>query len=173
MVDEFYPFTGDFWCILAPPPWRSVEYGEYRFEPSERSRNRLASITRGIAAPARDGSRGKTKTFPIAEDAIDDVGTMLYHLRAGDWKPGDVRLLHVYESDSEKEALAECQARETRAFGTWPSQPLLRILVLPGKGTHHRGRLMLWVTDDARHLPVHADLSFRYGTFSIDLDQSR
>ena len=25
LVDEFYPFTGYFWCILAPPPWRSVE----------------------------------------------------------------------------------------------------------------------------------------------------
>jgi hypothetical protein len=33
LVDDFYPFTGTFWCILAPPPWRSVEYGEYRFEP--------------------------------------------------------------------------------------------------------------------------------------------
>ena len=25
LVDDFYPFTGTFWCILAPPPWRSVE----------------------------------------------------------------------------------------------------------------------------------------------------
>jgi hypothetical protein len=46
---------------------------------------------------------------------------------------------------------------------------LLRNFVLPGKGTHHRGSLMLWLTDDARRLPVHADLDFRYGTFSIDL----
>jgi hypothetical protein len=97
---------------------------------------------------------------------------MLYHLRAGAWKPGDTRLIHVYESDSEKEATAQCQARETRAFGTWPSQPLLRILVLPGKGTHHRGSLMLWMTDDARHLPLHAELEFRYGTFSLDLTKA-
>ena len=31
---------------------------------------------------------------------------------------------------------------------------------------------MLWMTDDARRLPVHADLEFRYGTFSIDLTQA-
>jgi hypothetical protein len=31
---------------------------------------------------------------------------------------------------------------------------------------------MLWMTDDARHLPLHADLSFRYGTFSIDLTKA-
>jgi hypothetical protein len=172
LVDTYYPFTGYFWSILAPPPWRSVEYGEFRFEP-----HRTIKEQTHIDYPAHLGTReiwieGKTKTFPIAEESVDDLGTMLYHLRAGAWKPGDVRLLHVYESDSEKEALADCQARETRAFGIWPSQPLLRILVLPGKGTHHRGSLMLWMTDDARRLPVHADLDFRYGSFSIDLTKA-
>ena len=169
LVNDFYPFTAYFWCILAPPPWRSIEYGEYRFEPS-----RMIKEQTRIDYAQHRGTReiwmnAKTKTFPIAEASVDDVGTMLYHLRAIAWKPGDLRVLHVYESDSEKEALVECQARESRAFGPWPSQPLLRVLALPGKGTHHRGRLMLWMTDDARHLPIHADLDFRYGTFSIDL----
>ena len=40
LVDDFYPFTGYFWCILAPPPWRSVEYGEYRFEPKRTIKER-------------------------------------------------------------------------------------------------------------------------------------
>ena len=173
LVDDFYPFTGTFWSILAEAPWRSVEYGEYRFEPSRTIRERTR-----IDYAAHRGTReiwttGKTKTFPIAEESVDDVGTMLYHLRAGSWKPGDRRLLHVYESDSEKEALAECEARETRAFGSWPSQALLRLVVLPGKGTHHRGRLTLWMTDDTRHLPIHADLDFRYGSFSIDLEKTK
>jgi Protein of unknown function (DUF3108) len=172
LVDDFYPFTGYFWCILAPPPWRSVEYGEYRFEP----RRTIKERTR-IDYPGHQGTREnwidcKTKTFPISGDSIEDVGTMLYRLRAMNWKPGDHCILHVYESDAEKEAIIDCQARETRAFGTWPSQTLLRIQALPGKGTHHRGGLMLWMTDDARHLPVHADLNFRYGTFSIDLTKA-
>jgi hypothetical protein len=172
LVEGFYPFRDYFWCILAPPPWRSVEYGEYRFEP-----NRTIKERTRIDYAAHHGTRaiwsdGKTKTFSIAEESVDDIGTMLYHVRTGTWNPGDHRTLHIYESDSEKEALAECQARETRAFGIWPSQPLLRILVLPGKGTHHHGSLMLWMTDDARRLPVHADLDFRYGTFSIDLTKA-
>lgn len=169
LVNDFYPFTSYFWCILAPPPWRSVEYGEYRFEPSRTIKERTRIDYAQHRGTREIWEDGKTKTFPIAEESIDDVGTMLYHLRAYAWKPGDRRVLYVYESDSEKEALVECEARETRAFGTWPSQPLLQILALPGKGTHHRGRLMLWMTDDARHLPIHADLDFRYGTFSIDL----
>jgi len=172
LVDDFYPFTGTFWCILAPPPWRSVEYGEYRFEPRRTIKERTRIDYAKHLGTREQWVQCKTKSFPIAEDSVDDVGTMLYHLRAGEWKPGDLRLLHVYENDSEKEALAECQARETRAFGIWPSQPLLRIHVLPGKGTHHRGGLILWMTDDARHLPVHADLIFRYGSFSLDLTKA-
>ena len=169
LVDDIYPFTGTFWSILAPPPWRSVEYGEYRFEP-----HRTIKEQTFIDYVKHQGTRqiwieGKTKTFSIAEESVDDVGTMLYHLRTGPWKPGDKRTLFVYESNSEKEANVECQARENRAIGTWPKQPLLRISALPGKGTHHRGGLMIWMTDDARRLPLHADLDFRYGTFSIDL----
>jgi hypothetical protein len=171
-VNDFYPFTGYFWCVLAPPPWRSVEYGEYRFEP----RRMIKEQTR-IDYPQHQGTYsnwidGKTKTFPVTSSDLDDVGTMLYRLRAINWKPGDKAVLHVYESGKEKEALIDCQARETRAFGTWPSQPLLRVQALPGKGTHHHGGLMLWMTDDPRHLPVHADLDFRYGKFSIDLTKA-
>jgi hypothetical protein len=172
IVDEFYPFSGYFWCELGDGlPWRSVEYGEFRFEPKRTIKERTR-----IDYGARKGTReiwttGQTKKFPVAEDSLDDVGTMLYHLRTGTWKPGDLRVLHIYESDSEKEATAECDGRETRAIGPWPKQPLLHLTVLPGKGTHHRGRLTLWMTDDARHLPLHADLEFRYGTFSIDLEK--
>jgi hypothetical protein len=172
LVDEFYPFSGYFWSLLdAPPVWRSVEYGEFRFEPK-----RIIKEQTRIDYAAHQGTReiwttGKSKTFPIAENSVDDVGTMLYDLRTGDWKPGDVRIVHVYESDAEKEAIAQCDGRETRAVGDWPSQPVLHLTVLPGKGTHHRGRLTLWMTDDARHLPLHADLEFRYGTFSIDLEK--
>jgi hypothetical protein len=172
MVDDFYPFTGTFWSILDLSPWRSVEYGEYRFEPRRTIKERTRIDYAGHTGSREIWTENKTKTFPIAEDAVDDVGTMLYHLRASVWNPGDRRLLHVYENDSEKEAIAECQARETRAFGTWPLQPVLRLLVLPGKGTHHHGRLMLWMTDDARHLPLHAELEFRYGSFSIDLTKA-
>ena len=168
-VESYYPFRAYFWSMLAPSPWRSSEYGEFRFEPG-----RLIKERTRIDYTAHLGTReiwtgGKTRTFPIAEDTVDDVGTMLYHLRTGPWQPGDKRLLHVYESDSEKEALAQCLSIDQRAFGTWPVQSLLRIHVLPGKGTHHRGGLMLWMTNDARRLPVHAELDFRYGTFTIDL----
>lgn len=168
-VEDTYPFRGYFWSILTPPPWRSAEYGEFRFEPRRTIKERTRIDYPAHLGTRENWARGETKTFPVSVDSIDDVGTLLYHIRAMPWQPRQTRIFHVYESDSEKEAIAECQAVESRAFGTWPRQPLLRLQVLPGKGTHHRGSLMLWMTDDARHLPLHADLVFRYGTFSIDL----
>jgi len=64
MVEEYYPFRGYFWSILAPGPWRSTEYGEYRFEP----RRTIKERTR-IDYAAHLGTReiwveGKTNTFP-------------------------------------------------------------------------------------------------------------
>jgi len=168
-VDDFYPFTGSFWSLLDQPLWRSLEYGEYRFEPVRTIKERTRIDYPHHLGTREVWSEGKTHIFPIAEDAVDDIGTLLYHLRAVAGPPGDRHTFFVYESNSEKEAGVETQARETRAFGSWPAQPLLRILALPGKGTHHRGRLMVWMTDDARRLPLHADLDFRYGSFSIDL----
>ena len=172
VVNSIYPFSGTFWSILATDPWRSIEYGEYRFEPKRtvKERTRIDYVT-------RQGTReqwvdNKTKTFPVDQPGIDDIGTMLYHFRAASWKVGDKRNLYIYESNSEKQAQVECQAVESRAWGTWPSQPLLRLSVLPTKGTHHRGHLMLWMTDDARHLPLHAELEFRYGTFDCDLTKA-
>ena len=169
IVNHIYPFSGDFWSILAPPPWRSIEYGEFRFEPRRTIKERTRiDYARGQGTRER-WIEGKTKSFPIIGSSIDDVGTMLYHIRTGPWKPGDKRTLYVYESDSEKQGEAECQAREVRAFGDWPAQPVLRILMLPTVGTHRRGHLLLWMTDDARRLPLHAEIEFRYGTFDMDL----
>lgn len=169
LVEDTYPFTGTFSSIVAENPWRSTEYSEYRYEPSRTIRERTR-----INYPKREGTRenwtkGETKIFALSQDAIDDVGSMLYHIRAINWKPGDKHTLFVYESNSEKQAEVECQARETRAFGQWPAQPVLRLKALPTKGTRRRGSLVIWLTDDARHLPLHSELDFRYGTFSIDL----
>jgi len=173
LVDDAYPFTGTFWSILAPTsPWRSIEYGEYRFEPHRTIKERTRIDYAQHQGTREVWSKGETKTFPITQDAIDDLGSMLYHLRAGTWKPGDKRTLLVYESNSEKQAEVECQARETRAFDKWPAQPLLRIQALPTKGTRRRGSLVIWMTDDARHLPLHAELDFLYGSFSIDLTKA-
>jgi hypothetical protein len=172
-VDSFYPFAGQFWSICAPGlPWRSVEFGEYRFEPKRTIRERTRIDYAAHTGTREDWVKNKTVTYPVAEDAIDDIGSMLYHLRTGPWKVGDRRTVFVYESNSEKQANATCEAIETKAFGTWPAQSLLRISVLPGKGTHHRGHLTFWMTNDARRLPIHAEMEFKYGTFDMDLTKT-
>ena len=172
LVDEIYPFSATFWSIMGPTQWRSVEYGEYRFE-SKRTVKERTQIDYAKHQGIRENwVKGETKTFTITEDALDDLGSMLYHLRAGAWKPGVKHTLFVYESNAQKEASVECEGRETRAFGNWPAQPLLRIKALPTKGTRRKGSLTVWITDDVRHLPLHAELNFYYGSFSIDLTRT-
>ena len=169
-VNTFYPFTGWFWCVTgADAPWRSVEYGEYRFEPKRTIKERTRIDYARHTGTRENWETGETKTYPIAEDGIDDVGTMLYHLRTGPWKVGDRRTVFVYESNSEKQGNVTCEAIETKAFGIWPAQSLIRLAALPGKGTKHHGHLTIWMTNDARRLPIHAEIDFRYGTFAMDL----
>lgn len=172
-VNTFYPFTGTFWCVGGPgQPWRSMEFGETRHEP-KRTINEKTTIDYAKHIGTRqDFVQNKTIPYPVAEDAVDDIGTMLYHLRTGAWKVGDRRTIFVYESDSEKQANATCVALEKKAFGTWPMQPVIKLEVLPGKGTHHRGHLTLWMTNDERRLPLHAEIAFKYGTFDIDLTKA-
>jgi hypothetical protein len=43
---------------------------------------------------------------------------------------------------------------------------------VPTTGTKKKGHLTMWMTDDARRLPLHAELEFKYGTFNIDLVQA-
>jgi hypothetical protein len=172
-VDSFYPFTGEFWSIMGPGlPWRSVEYGEYRFEPKRTIKERTRIDYAAHLGTREDWARAKTTTYPVVEDAIDDVGSMLYHLRTGDWKVGDRRTIFVYESDSEKQSNATCEAIETKAVGTYPAQSLICLTVIPGKGTHRKGHLTLWMTNDAKRLPLHAEMEFKYGTFDMDLTKT-
>ena len=110
-MNHIYPFTGQFWSILAPGlPWRSVEYGEYRFEPKRTIKERTRVDYAAKQATRENWSKGETKTFPIAESAVDDIGTMLYHVRAWPWQPGDKHTLYVYESNSEKQARSPAKA---------------------------------------------------------------
>jgi hypothetical protein len=173
LVQSTYPFTAWFWSILGPDsPWRSVEYGEYRFEP-KRTINERTRIDYAQHLGTRENwAKGETKTFPIDQGAIDDIGSMLYHIRACDWKPGDKYTVYVYENNSEKQGEISCEARETRAFGIWPAQPVLRIHAIPTKGTKRRGSLTIWMTDDARHLPLRTELDFLYGAFGLDLTKA-
>ena len=172
-VNTFYPFTGTFWCVQgAGQPWRSMSFGETRFEPKKTIKEHTTIDYAKHTGTRVDLIKSKTIPYTVAEDAVDDIGTMLYHLRTGPWKKGDRRTIYVYESDSEKQANATCQAIETKAFGTYPAQSMIKLVVLPGKGTHHRGYLTLWMTNDAKRLPIHAELEFKYGTFDIDLTKT-
>ena len=149
-----------------------MAYGENRFEPKRTIRERTDIDYAKHTGARQDFIKTKTINFSVPEDAVDDIGTMLYHLRCGPWKKGDRRTIYVYESDADKQANATCIAIENKAWGIWPMQSLIKLEVLPGKGTKHRGHLTIWMTNDNRRLPVHSEMEFKYGTFDIDLTKA-
>ncbi len=172
-VETIYPFHDKFTTSISKSPWRSLSYTEDRHEPgrvvtdiTEVDYPRL-SAARLVANKSKDTTESHNFTFSY--DALDDLGSMLLHLRAFKWSPGETHMLYVYENNSAKEGIATCQAIETKAFGDWPSQELIKVHAVPGKGTHRHGYLTVWMTNDSRRIPIHADLNFYYGTFSIDL----
>lgn len=169
-VDLIYPFTGTFWSLLTKQPLRSVEFGEWRFEPKRVIKERTRIDYEAHRATREIWSKGETKTYDFPADGMDDIGSMLYNLRAGPWQVGQQRTLYVYEDNSSKQGQVTCTEKISRSFGSWPKQPLLHLHVIPTVGTHHRGYVEIYMTDDARRWPLHADLEFRYGTFAIDLE---
>ena len=172
-VSTIYPFKDYFTTSINKSPWRSLSYTEDRHEPG-RVATDITEVNYTHTSAARllvNKSKGTTENhdFTFTTDALDDLGSMLLHLRAMHWSVGEKHMLYVYENNSAKEGEATCEAIETKAFGTWPSQSLIRVHAVPGKGTHRHGYLTFWMTNDSRRLPLHADLNFYYGTFSIDL----
>ncbi len=65
LVDSFYPFTDYFWCELNKTPWRSSEYGEFRFEPGRTIKERTRIDYTKRQGTREIWSQAKTKTFPV------------------------------------------------------------------------------------------------------------
>lgn len=171
VVETFFPINSWFWSFQEKNPWRSVEYGEDRSEGNRRIRERTQVDYTAKTGVREKWNKGETDHFAITVEPLDDIGSMLYALRRIDWKLGEKRPIAVHESSRIKTGEATCVSIEKHICGTWPEQELIKLYCEPTGETKQKqkGHLTLWLTNDARHLPLEADLSFKYGTFEIIL----
>jgi len=170
-VDTFYPINDWFWSYQQKSPWRSVEYGEDRSEGKRRVRERTRMDYEGKLGVREKWTKAEDDRIPITLEPLDDIGSMLYTLRRGEWKVGDKRPLNIVESSQIKTGEATCVSIEKRTFAPWPEREMIQIHCVPVGATalKEKGALTIWLTNDARRLPLHATLLFKYGTFDIDL----
>jgi Protein of unknown function (DUF3108) len=169
MVETAYPISDWFWSIQQKNPWRSLEYGEDRSEGKKRIKERTQVDYKTHQAIRERWTEGKEDKIVISASALDDIGSMLYSLRCGSWAPHDKRTINVYESSSVKSGEVECVDVEERAIGVWPAQKLIKLRAEPFGDERKKGGMLVWLTDDARRLPLRAYLIFKYGAFTIDL----
>ncbi|PTY06832.1 hypothetical protein DB346_00840 [Verrucomicrobia bacterium LW23] len=166
--ESIYPIRTRFSSTIQKAPWRSLEYRQDRREPKRTlvEENKVDYTARSVR---RDRiSRKSVDTFTFTQDALEDLGSMLYSLRTGDWQPGTKRGLVVYEDGKVKQGEAVCLKRAWMRVG---SQPPGWVLVLDCKPTipAQKGGLVVWMSDTPERIPLRAELKFRYGTFTMDL----
>lgn len=174
MVEGMYPMRDWFWSICTKKPWRSVEYGEERFEGDKHMYERTDIDYTAQLATRNRWFEGKTQTFKTPAAAIDDTGSMLYSLRYGPWKVGQKRQFLVYESRHLRSAEANCVAIERLPILEEEGSPEIdcyKIVTEPlDLNLRKKGfKLTLWITKDGRRLPVRSEMTFRYGTVTSRL----
>ena len=115
----------------------------------------------------------RSEDVAVPHCAHDPVGALLT-LRGASVEPG--RTLEVPVSDGRKFANVKLAAQEREEIRT----PLgtfktirFDVPMLTGIVYSRRGRVFIWLTDDARHLPVQIQLrmSFPIGTVTLDLEK--
>jgi len=171
MIETAYPINDWFWSLQEKTPWRSIEYGEDRSEGKKRVKEQTRVDYKVGQAVRERWTQDKVDKFPVTAQTLDDIGSMLYSLRRGSWALHDKRTLGVYESSSVKGGEVECVAMEDKALGMWPKQPLIKLHGEPTGGEHKKGAVVIWMTNDARRLPLRAYLIFKYGAFTIELTE--
>lgn len=170
-VEMVYPMRDCFWSVQQKSPWRSIEYGEDRYEADKHLWEKTLIDYKEKKGVRQIWNKGETRDFSFTSDALDDLGSMLYGMRRVSWTEDTKQELWVYEGDSVKTGEASCIFRGVDQIGDWPKQKVVEIYAEPVSATTHKkkGKLWMWLTDDNRRLPLRARVQFKLGTFEINL----
>lgn len=169
-IEAFFPIRSRLASLTQLQPWRSREYTQDRNEGGNvRNRKTIPdySVKLGRYFPAP----GKPEeNFELLDGPYEDFGSMLYHLRLLPWKKGESITWNVIENKEPLFGKMTCIDISEKELADLPARRWIEILGVPTSGSRrHQGDLRLWMTDDARRIPVLAKLKFQYGTFSIRL----
>ncbi|HEV2764929.1 MAG TPA: DUF3108 domain-containing protein, partial [Pyrinomonadaceae bacterium] len=142
---------------------KRVRTSEAVFDPRER---RVTWTERDPNDPSRD-PRVVNSTF---DGAAHDIITAIYFLRTQTLAPGQRLELNVSDSGRVFRVPVEVLAEKKPLKTAVGRVPVVRVEVGvfgPGRLIEDEGRMTIWMTDDARRLPVRARLSSGYGQIDI------
>lgn len=134
----------------------------------DRKENKVEWTERDPNDPARDP---RVVTTPL-DGAAHDIISAIYFLRTQPLAPGKTFDLTISDSGRIYRVPATVFAEKKKVKSVVGKVPVVRVdigLFGAGRPVEGKGRMSLWITDDARHLPVRARISSDLGTLDITL----
>ena len=105
---------------------------------------------------------------------VSDIIAALYKLRTLPLEPGHAQQIAISDGKKTVSARIEPQARETLKLKSGTFETVrCEANIFNGVLYNRKGEFLVWLTDDARHLPVQirARMSFPIGSITLELDK--
>ena len=116
---------------------------------------------------------GKESREPAPEDPVDDT-SFFYFLRLAELEVGKTYTYRNYFKDAKNPVTVRVLKRETMELPDGTKTPVLVLhpIIDEGKGLLSRkSDTRIWITDDARRIPVQIRGKFPFGTVTLRLEQ--
>ncbi len=127
----------------------------------------FSPVPKGITRLEEAERYGKfvTQKFPLAADSLDEL-SVLYYVRTLSLQVGHTQYPRVFASRKNWELEVRVLGREVLNTIFGPRQTLVVEPLLKFEGIfQQRGRLTVWLTDDAERIPVMMKSEVKFGSF--------
>src|SRR2546423_1852904 len=123
---------------------------------------------------AREQNHDPNATTLAFTDPVQDVLTLIYFVRTRNLKPGEPVAVAMGDNGHAYRCVLEVLAgkRLSTALGRVNTLRLEPAIFDGNREVRRRGTLSIWVTDDARHITVKAEVKAAIGTVDIKLKRS-
>ncbi|RMH59437.1 MAG: DUF3108 domain-containing protein [Zetaproteobacteria bacterium] len=117
----------------------------------------------------------KTSWYPVPAGHLSVVDAFLF-TRAQSLKPGDVLRIPIFDSRKRYEVVVQVGKRREMLYAPW-GERVPCIVLTPRLRTEgifsSKGTMRIWVTDDARHIPLKMVAKIKFGHIVARLEQYR
>ncbi len=124
-------------------------------------------VPKGISRLEEAERYGKyvTQEFPLSPGSLDEF-SVLYYVRALDLRVGQTRYAKVFASKKNWELEVRVLGRETLETALGPRETLVVEPLLQFEGVfQQKGKMTVWLTDDAERIPVLMKSEVKIGSF--------
>jgi hypothetical protein len=182
-VSKFYAVADRSEAFLGVDPLRSLWFGKHLREGRYRHDSQTAfdhsggqalyryfdfsGVPKEITSLAEAERYGRyvDQQFPLAANALDEL-SVLYYARTLPLQPGQVYRAHVFASRKSWDLEVRTLRRETLETAIGRREALVVEPLLAFEGIfQQKGRMIVWLTNDAERVPVQMKSEIKVGSF--------